>query len=75
MWEIHKSRFDERDVKTESWLTKAPPDERGGNRYVQPTATASHSDSTMNRRTRREHFLSAALSITDDLLHRNILVP
>jgi hypothetical protein len=20
MWEIHKSRFDERDVKTESWL-------------------------------------------------------
>ena len=28
--------------------TKAPPDERGGNRYVRPTATASHSDSTMN---------------------------
>jgi hypothetical protein len=26
--------------------TKAPPDERGGKRYVQPTATASHSDST-----------------------------
>ena len=26
--------------------TKAPPDERGGNRYVQPKATASHSDST-----------------------------
>ena len=25
---------------------KAPPDERGGNRYVQPTATASHSHST-----------------------------
>ena len=24
--------------------TKAPPDERGGNRYVRPTATASHSD-------------------------------
>jgi hypothetical protein len=20
MWEIHKSRFDERNVKTESWL-------------------------------------------------------
>ena len=26
--------------------TKAPPDERGGNRYVRPTATASHSDFT-----------------------------
>ena len=26
--------------------TKAPPDERGGNRYVQPTATAPHLDST-----------------------------
>ena len=26
--------------------TKAPPDERGGNRYVQPIVTASHSDST-----------------------------
>ena len=24
--------------------TKAPPDERGGNRFVQPTATAPHSD-------------------------------
>ena len=26
--------------------TKAPPDERGGNRYVGPTATAPHLDST-----------------------------
>ena len=26
---------------------EAPPDERGGNRYVGPTATASHPDSTM----------------------------
>ena len=25
---------------------EAPPDERGGNRYVGPTATASHPDST-----------------------------
>jgi hypothetical protein len=30
--------------------TKAPPDERGGNRYVQPKATASHSDSTIRYR-------------------------
>jgi hypothetical protein len=28
----------------------------------------------MERRTRRNHFPSAALSITDDLLHRNILL-
>ena len=28
----------------------------------------------MDRRTRREHFSSAAFSITDDLLHRNILL-
>jgi hypothetical protein len=26
---------------------KAPPNERGGNRYVRPTATAPHSDSTI----------------------------
>src|SRR5271165_393175 len=26
--------------------SKAPPDERGGNRYVRPTATAPHLDST-----------------------------
>src|SRR6266702_544276 len=29
--------------------TKAPPNERGGNRYVRPTATAPHSDSTKKR--------------------------
>src|SRR6202171_975285 len=28
--------------------TKAPPDERGGNRYVLPKATAPHLDSTKN---------------------------
>src|SRR6267378_2666435 len=27
---------------------KAPPDERGGNRYVRPNATAPHLDSTKN---------------------------
>src|SRR5471032_3347203 len=27
--------------------TKAPPDERGGNRYVRPTAAAPHLDSTI----------------------------
>src|SRR6266567_8935247 len=40
-------RFDERGVETESRSsTKAPSDERGGNRYVRPTATAPHLDST-----------------------------
>src|SRR5216684_6264092 len=29
--------------------TKAPPDERGGNRYVRPTETAPHLDSTILR--------------------------
>src|SRR6516164_10141666 len=29
--------------------TKAPPDERGGNRHAWPTATAPHPDSTPNR--------------------------
>src|SRR5215469_7903671 len=29
--------------------TKAPPDERGGNRHAQPTATAPHPDSTPSR--------------------------
>jgi len=28
--------------------SEAPPDERGGNRYVRPTATAPHSDSTVS---------------------------
>ena len=27
-------------------VTRAPPDERGGNRQTQPTATAPHLDST-----------------------------
>src|SRR6202045_2440292 len=36
--------------RSQGRTTKAPPDERGGNRYVQPTATASHSDSTRPRK-------------------------
>ena len=32
--------------KAISPTSEAPPDERGGNRYVQPTATAPHLDST-----------------------------
>jgi hypothetical protein len=40
--------------------TKAPPDERGGNRYVLPKATAPHLDSTK----------SAGLSINRSGVHR-----
>src|SRR6202049_132852 len=29
--------------------SKAPPDERGGNRYARPTATAPHLDSSIGR--------------------------
>jgi hypothetical protein len=32
--------------------SEAPPDERGGNRYVRPTATAPHLDSTLSKRLR-----------------------
>src|ERR1700692_3224736 len=39
--------------------TKAPPDERGGNRYVLPNATAPHLDSTKIRRTHYEHMFFA----------------
>src|SRR5580693_6169493 len=35
--------------RSQGRTTKAPPDERGGNRYAQPTATAPHSDSTDGR--------------------------
>src|SRR5262249_9085798 len=34
--------------------TKAPPDERGGNRYVRPTATAPHLDSTELNQSERD---------------------
>src|ERR1035437_4451226 len=38
---------------------EAPPDERGGNRYVLPNATAPHVDSTKRRNTRGEQMFSA----------------
>jgi len=34
--------------RSHGWTTKAPSDERGGNRYVQPTTTAPHLDSTVS---------------------------
>ena len=42
------------------YTTKAPPDERGGNRYVQPKATAPHLDSTMRNRKGLESLLPNA---------------
>jgi hypothetical protein len=39
--------------------SKAPPDERGGNRYVRPTATAPHLDSTRKRTFDRDRAMSA----------------
>src|SRR6266446_5387806 len=35
--------------RSQGRTSEAPPDERGGNRYVQPTATAPHLDSTKLR--------------------------
>src|SRR5947199_7671460 len=46
--------------------TKAPPDERGGNRYVLPNATAPHLDSTKLRRTQCEQ-MSSGLPLKADI--------
>ena len=37
-------------------VTRAPPDERGGNRQTGPTATAPHLDSTDSSRSRKAAF-------------------
>src|ERR1700716_1486876 len=39
--------------RSDGGITKAPPDERGGNGYVLPNATAPHLDSTLFGRDRR----------------------
>src|SRR6266496_4241611 len=51
--------------RSDGGTTKAPPDERGGNRYVLPNATAPHLDSTKLRRTQHEHMFSALPSNSD----------
>ena len=38
--------------RSQGRTSEAPPDDRGGNRYVRPTATAPHSDSTPSGPTR-----------------------
>src|SRR6266852_8427372 len=45
---------------------EAPPDERGGNRYVLPNATAPHLDSTKLRRTQCEQ-MSSELPLEADI--------
>src|SRR5882762_765596 len=45
--------------------TKAPPNERGGNRHARPTATAPHPDSTHSGRSpRRQSFAYSGRSLT-----------
>src|SRR6266567_5504088 len=51
--------------RSDGGTTKAPPDERGGNGYVLPNATAPHLDSTKLRRTECEHMFSALPSNSD----------
>jgi len=46
---------------------EAPPDESGGNRYVLPTATAPHLDSTILRRSRHVHDTSGHLQSAEVL--------
>jgi hypothetical protein len=53
--------------RSHGYTTKAPPNERGGNRYVQPKATAPHLDSTNKRITRSEHIFSELPPIADIL--------
>jgi hypothetical protein len=46
---------------------EAPPNERGGNRYVLPNATAPHLDSTKMRKTHCKQMFSAVPPIADIL--------
>src|SRR5882762_2721937 len=50
--------------------TKAPPDERGGNRYVRPTTAAPHLDSTTGRLRDCVGITTGVPQIADDLLQR-----
>jgi hypothetical protein len=51
--------------RSHGYTTKAPPDERGGNRYVQPKATAPHLDSTKRRNILCEKMFSVPHLIAD----------
>ena len=60
--------------RSQGRTTKAPPDERGGNRYVQPTATPPHLDSTKTRKAHFEQF-SAASPRTADMRAARVAAP
>jgi len=49
--------------------TRAPPDERGGNRQAEPTATAPHLDST-GRMSLSQTCRDAQHTSTDSAMHR-----
>src|SRR6476659_4827660 len=51
--------------------TKAPPDERGGNRYARPKVAAPHLDSTKTGKSRSKQMLSA-LPPLDIILGRQL---
>src|SRR5215467_9601331 len=51
--------------RSQGRTAKAPPDERGGNGYVRPTATAPHLDSTKSGGTDRLAGVSGVPSIAD----------
>src|SRR6266700_645306 len=51
--------------RSDGVTTKAPPDERGGNGYVLPNATAPHLDSTKLRNTQHEQMSSTLPPRTD----------
>src|SRR3977135_3862129 len=57
--------------RSDGGTTKAPPDERGGNGYVLPNATAPHLDSTLLRNTQHEQMSSALPQRT----HVNLVHP
>ena len=48
--------------------SEAPPDERGGNRYVRPTATAPHLDSTLLIDRQHQGMVRRIDIETDDIL-------
>jgi hypothetical protein len=56
--------------RSHGYTTKAPPDESGGNRYVQPKATAPHLDSTQSLHFDGQPATSDFTSTPDMSLHR-----
>src|SRR3954449_11089180 len=66
--------------RSQGCASEAPPDERGGNRYAQPTATAPHLDSTLTQqildtvKTRSIKAQAAGITVPADLDNPDRLV-